>query len=180
MGPGVGFWAGDGDVASFDGATLLFYGSRTDKLGMQAARRHFDGEILEIEIREPAFHGNMAVLPLPAGDCLLVSADVIEDDALALLEARFGRDRIHLISQAETLSYANNALPVGDVLIAPRTFAPRVKDLVEREGMKLVMLDLPELCGKAGGASRCMVCVVEDDLEVPEQHRLAAVRSSIT
>jgi N-dimethylarginine dimethylaminohydrolase len=67
--PGEGTWEAQGDVATFDGATLLFYGGRTDLAGMRAARRCFpaEAEILELSIREPAFHGNMALLPLARG-----------------------------------------------------------------------------------------------------------------
>ena len=74
---GAGIWEGQGDVASFDGTTILFYGGRTDRAGLKAALAHFDGEVLVIELRQPAFHGNMALLPLPAADKILVAAAFI-------------------------------------------------------------------------------------------------------
>lgn len=174
-----GIWEGQGDVASFDGATLLFWGGRTDVRGMHTAKRHFSGEILEINIWEPAFHGNMAVLPLDRADSMLVCADVLHEDSLALLEARVGRDRMHFVTEEEMLCYSTNGLPVGDTVLAPSTLPPRVRGLLEREGYKVAELRMTELCEKAGGASRCLVCKLADapsSIVVPAEHRLAAFK----
>lgn len=177
---GVGVWEGQGDVASFDGSTLLFWGGRTDRIGAQAARRHFSGDVLELEIREPAFHGNMAVLPLPG--TLFVCADVLEDDSMALLEARFGKDQMHLVSEEEIRSYATNGLVVGDTILCPSILPHRVRRAMEREGMKVAEIAMPELCEKAGGASRCLACVFTngpDELRIPEECRLERVAERI-
>src|SRR5688572_27669208 len=57
--PGAGIWEAQGDVAMFDGTTLLFYGGRTDRAGLNAALTHFDGGLLVPESREAAFPGNI-------------------------------------------------------------------------------------------------------------------------
>lgn len=174
-----GIWEGQGDVASFDGATLLFWGGRTDLRGMHAAKRHFSGEVLELNVWEPAFHGNMAVLPLGKADVMLVCADVLHEDSLALLEARVGRDRMHLVTEEEMHDYATNGLPVGDAVLCPTTLPERVRGMLEREGLKVVELAMTELCEKAGGASRCLVCRFEnapDSLAIPPESRLDAFR----
>lgn len=173
--PDAGVWEGQGDVAEFDGTTLLFFGGRTDREGLESAKKHFAGELLTIELRGSAFHGNMAVLPLPHADCLLVCADVVEDDGVALLESRFGRDRMHFVSAEEMKSYATNGLPIDSCLLAPSCTPARVAKLVGEVGMKLEPLPMAELCEKAGGGSRCLVCVVRDatGLVVPEDARLA-------
>ena len=174
-----GLWEGQGDVATFDGATLLFWGGRTDIKGMHAAKRHFSGEILELNIWEPAFHGNMAVLPLNEADAMLVCADVLHEDSLALLEARVGRDRMHFVTEEEMLLYSTNGLPVADTVLAPSTIPQRVRGLLEREGLKVAELRMTELCEKAGGASRCLVCKFADapsSIEVPAENRLAAFK----
>ncbi len=178
---GVGIWEGQGDVATFDGSTVLFYGGRTDLIGVQAARGHFSGEVLEIEIRDPAFHGNMAMLPLSHAGTVFVCADVIEEDSFALLEARFGKDRMHLVSEEEIKLYATNGLPVGDTVLAPTIIPPRVKSAIERSGMKVDELPMPELCEKAGGASRCLVCKFEDApaLDISEELTLRAAAKKI-
>jgi N-dimethylarginine dimethylaminohydrolase len=170
------FWEGQGDVASFDGTTLLFWGGRTDLMGAHAARRHMSGEILEIIVREPAFHGNMAVLPVEPAQTLLVCADVVEDDSLAVLEARFGRDRLHFVSDEEVQAYATNGLVVGDTVLAASILPQRVRRLLERDGMKVAELAMVELCEKAGGAARCLVCVatgLDPSFQVPEDARLS-------
>ncbi len=170
-----GIWEGQGDVADFDGATLLFFGGRTDREGLECAKKHFTGEILTIELRGAAFHGNMAVLPLPQAGCLLVCADVVEDDGLALLESRFGRDRMHFVSAEEMKSYATNGLAIDSCLLAPSCTAERVTKLIRQVGMNFEPLPMAELCEKAGGASRCLVCVVHDStgLVIPDDARLS-------
>lgn len=178
---GGGTWEAQGDVALFDGVTLLFFGGRTDREGFERARAYFPGEVLPIEVREPAFHGNMALLPLPAADRILVCPDVLVGDSLARLEQRFGRERLLLVSEAEIRSYATNGLPVGKKLLAPSLVPERVRDLVTSLGMEVVLLKMDEVCGKAGGASRCLVCHVPDapETHVPDEHRLARFAAEI-
>ncbi len=172
-----GTWEGQGDVTRFDDVTLMFFGGRTDREGLEAARHHVPGEVLAIEIRSPAFHGNMAVLPLPHASCLLVCADLVEDDGIALLEARFGRDRMHFVSMEEAKAYATNGLPLGEHVLVPSCTPPRVAQLIAAQGLHVEALSMVELCEKAGGASRCLVCVGEglaDGITIPEAARLAA------
>ncbi|MBF5046418.1 amidinotransferase [Aggregicoccus sp. 17bor-14] len=174
--PGAGVWEAQGDVAEFDGCTLLFWGGRTDREGHEAARRHFPGEVLELQIREPAFHGNMALLPLPAVDRLLVCPEVIVPQDYAALERRFGRERLLPVSEEEIRSYATNGLPVGKDWLAPSVVPERVRALVAASGMQVVPLPMVNLCEKGGGASRCLVMVARvDGVQVPEANRLATV-----
>lgn len=180
--PGAGIWEAQGDVAEFEGVTLLFYGGRTDRVGMEAAAAHFTGELLRIEIREPAFHGNMALLPLPAAGRLLVCPDVLVGDALARLKDRFGEEKVLPVSEAEIRCYATNGLPVGDTVLAPSIVPERVKALIEEHGMKVEPLSMGELCEKAGGASRCLVSHARIDpgsIEIPAENMLPAVAAVI-
>jgi N-dimethylarginine dimethylaminohydrolase len=180
--PGAGLWEAQGDVAVFDGVTLLFFGGRSDREGMEAARASFDGEILELEIREPAFHGNMALLPLPAVGRLLVCPDVLAGAGLRALEARFGRERIETVTEAEIRCYATNGLPVGEHWLAPSVVPERVRELVASTGMHVELFEMGELCDKAGGASRCLVCHAPgaaDSVRIPDRNRLAHVARRI-
>lgn len=175
--PGEGVWEAQGDVAHFEGATLLFYGGRTDEAGMNAAARSFPGEVLRLRIREPAFHGNMAALPLPAVDRLLVCRAVVEPESMTRLEARFGPKLVE-VTEDEIRSYATNGLPVGRELIAPSCIPQRVRALVEQFGMRVAPLPMGELCEKGGGASRCLVSwakLPDGVVRVPERYTLAAV-----
>jgi len=179
---GAGIWEGQGDVAEFDGATLLFYGGRTDKAGLNAALQHFDGEVLVLELRQPAFHGNMAVLPLPAVNKLLVCPTVLVGDGLDRLADRFGGARLELVTEDEIRSYATNGLPMGRTWLAPSVVPSRVRQVMVGLGMNVAALSMQELCEKAGGASRCLVCKatrMAELVDIPEENRLAATRSRI-
>jgi N-dimethylarginine dimethylaminohydrolase len=180
--PGPGVWEGQGDVATFDGTTLLFYGGRTDRAGVTSALEHFDGEVMVIELREPAFHGNMAVLPLPAVDRILVCSDVIVGDGVARLMRRFGGGRMEHVSEEEIRCYATNGLPVGDTWLAPSVVPGRIKDLVAGWGMRVLELSQRELCEKAGGASRCLVCHAPGaraEVTILDHSRLALTAAAI-
>lgn len=177
-----GTWEAQGDVATFDGATLLFFGGRTDRAGMEAASRFFEGEVIEVEIREPAFHGNMALLPLPVADRLLACPAVITEASWTRLVERFGAGRIVEVSEEEIRSYATNGLPIGGELLAPSVLPERVERVVTELGLRVVRLPMRELCEKAGGASRCLVSharVPEVLVRLREEHRLAFVRARI-
>jgi N-dimethylarginine dimethylaminohydrolase len=181
--PGEGTWEGQGDVAEFDGATLLFYGGRTDRAGMDAAASHLEGELLRLEIREPAFHGNMALLPLPEVGRMLVCPEVLVGDGMARLEQRFGKKSLVPVTEDEIRCYATNGLPIGVSLLAPSVMPTRVRTVCEELGMRVVLLGMGELCEKAGGASRCLVshARVPDEVaaNIPVECRLATVAAEI-
>jgi len=173
-----GVWEAQGDVAEFDGTTLLFYGGRTDLDGLNAALAHFDGEVMVLEVREPAFHGNMAALPIPAADRLLVCSDVVVGDGVARLLRRFGGGRVEHVEEEEIRAYASNGLPVGGAWLVPSVVPDRIKSMVAGWGVRVVELPMRELCEKAGGASRCLVCRAPGAaawVSLPTEHRLDAV-----
>lgn len=171
-----GFWEGQADVARLGDLTFLFWGVRTDRAGAEAAKKHFDGETMLVELWEPAHHGNIALLPMDKARTVLVCADVVDDDSLALLEVRCGRDRLHFVSADEMHHHAMNVLPIGDAVLAPTVLQPRVRKIIEKHRAKIVELEMQELCDKAHGACRRFVCKVEDadDVVIPEDLSLAA------
>ena len=178
----VGIWEGQGDVAWFRDNTLLFFGGRTDRPGLDAVRGHFSGEVMALELRQPAFHGNMALLPLPAVDRLLVCREVFVGDSYRRLEDRFGRESLILVSENEIRSYATNGLALGNVWIVPSVAPKRVVEEVQALGMRIVWLKMKELCEKAGGACRCLVCHVPGMVlpkKVPDEYCLESTRSEI-
>ena len=180
--PGVGIWEAHGDVATFDGVTLLFWGGRTTLDGLEAAARHFPGEVLRVQVREPAFHGNMAVLPLSAVDRLMVCPDVVAPDSYARLRERFGEHRLLTVTEDEIRHYATNGLPVGKDLLAPSVVQAHVRARLEALGMRVVPLTMRELCEKGGGSSRCLVSrasVADAAVRIPDAYRLATVAKDI-
>lgn len=181
--PGRGTWEAQGDIASFEGVTLLFFGGgRTDREGMEAAAAYLPGEHLCIEMRAPAFHGNMVALPLPAVGRLVICPEVICGDGVKRLAARFGEERLLYVTEAEICAYATNGLPVGDTLLAPSIMPARARALIEAQGMRVELLSMTELCEKAGGASRCLVSYARlspGQVRIPDENRLAAVAAAI-
>jgi len=180
--PGVGIWEAHGDVATFDGVTLLFWGGRTTLEGLVAAARYFPGEVVHVQVREPAFHGNMAVLPLPAVDRLMVCPDVIAPNSYALLRERFGEQRLLTVTEDEIKGYATNGLPVGRDLLAPSVVPDAVRARLALLGMRVVPLTMRELCEKGGGSSRCLVSRAQVDaatVRIPDEYRLEAVAKDI-
>ncbi len=153
----AGLWEAQGDVAELRGRTLLFWGGRTDRAGVTEASRWFPEDALLVEVRQPAFHGNMAALPLEAAGKLLVCPEVIAGDGLARLEEAFGAEALVPVTVEEIRSYATNGLPVGDDVLAPHLTPARVVGLMRSWGLNVVLLSMVELCEKAGGASRCLV-----------------------
>lgn len=152
-----GTWEAQGDVATFRGRTLLFFGGRTDAAGVASAARYFPDDAILLEVRQPAFHGNMAALPLEAAGKLLVCPDVLLGDGLAQLEQAFGAEAIVPVSVDEIRAYATNGLPIGDDVLAPHLVPARVTDLMKSWNLRVITLSMVELCEKAGGASRCLV-----------------------
>jgi N-dimethylarginine dimethylaminohydrolase len=171
-------WEGQGDVAHFEGVTLLFHGGRTTTGGMEAARSHFLGEVLPVEVSEPAFHGNMALLPLEPFGRLLVCPDVVAQSSLRRLKDRFGNAQLLEVSVDELRCYATNGLLLGRTLLAPSLVPGRVLEVFRSLGVSVELLSIPELCDKGGGGPRCLVCVAElprGALEIPRENRLEEV-----
>ena len=177
-----GLWEAQGDVAELRGRTLLFWGGRTDRAGVTAAARYFPADAIVVEVCQPAFHGNMAALPLEAAGKLLVCPEVIVGDGLARLEAAFGAEALVAVSVAEIRSYATNGLPIGGDVLAPHLTPPRVVNLMRGWGLGVVLLPMVELCEKAGGASRCLVSRARVDdarITVPAAHDYRMQRARI-
>jgi N-dimethylarginine dimethylaminohydrolase len=175
-----GFFEAQGDVADFMGVTLVFHGVRSDREGAELAAAMIEGETLLVEIRKPAFHGNMALLPLAHARMALVCREVVAPESMHALERRFGHEAFHDITLDELQGYATNALPIGDTILAPSSFPKRITALLTARGYKVEHLDMGELCGKAGGASRCLVCRSNIAItHVPIEHTLAHFREEI-
>ena len=154
----TGHWEGQGDVDYFRQTAILFFGGRTNADGLAAYRAHFPEDALTIEIRQPAFHGNVALLAVDDCDCIVVCPSLLVGDAMEKLEQRFGADSLVTISEEEAKGYATNALPLASRLIAPSIAPARVLGELETRDIRVVSLKMRELCEKAGGASRCLVC----------------------
>lgn len=177
-----GLWEAQGDVAELAGRTILFWGGRTDRAGLEAVRGYFPADAIVIEVRQPAFHGNMAALPLAGAGKLLVCPEVIAGDGMAELERAFGASALVPVSVEEIRSYATNGLPIGGDVLAPHLTPARVLDAMRSWGVGVVVLPMVELCEKAGGASRCLVSRARVDaarVTIPEANDYRKRREEI-
>lgn len=176
--PGAGVWEAQGDVTSFNGTTILFHGVRTDKEGMEAAARYFPGDLMRVQLLAPAFHGNMAVLPLPAVDRMLICPELITPESYRMVEQRFGRERLVPVTKEEIRSYATNGLLLGRELLAPSVLPERIRAWMEAQGIRVTMFTMRELCEKGGGSARCLASharLKPGSVTIPDENRLDAV-----
>lgn len=177
-----GVWEAQGDVARFSGVTLLFFGGRTDREGVESAAEYFPGEKLLLEVQQPAFHGNMALLPLEPAGKLLACPEVFERNSWEALQKRFGAKALVLVTLEEICSYATNGLLLGSEVLVPSLVPARVKRLFESFGLGVVDLPMDELCGKGGGACRCLVSFARVDggeVVIPEEYDYRRLRERV-
>ena len=115
--------------------------------------------------------------PVPAAQHYLeLTAGERPEAAYALLDESFRRRCDRPCFARLTASQREDAHRTLAELRAGAT--PRVEQLIAREGLNVKRLPMTELCEKAGGASRCLVCVFNDapsDLAIPEAFRLSTV-----
>jgi len=180
-----GTWEAQGDVAYFRETPILFFGGRTTERGARDAARRLAKtarDVLFVEIHEPAFHGNMALLPLPHADRALVCPDVLGGGSLVRLESVFGAGSLLHVSVEEVRSYATNGLPVGADVLAPDVTPARVQELLRSLGLSVVPLTMRELCEKGGGAARCLVSharLEESSFRLPARLDYLALRDDL-
>ena len=179
------FWEGQGDVSFFSGRTMLFFGGRTTTHGLASVRHFFDPASIVIELRQPAFHGNMAVSPIAPAHKLLVCPPVMRADSLGELRNAFGANSLIEVTEEEITNYSTNGLCVGQTMIVPSITPSRIVDNFRDWGLRVVVLPMRELCEKAGGASRCLVCHVRLTPEqiarqtIPDQLRFENVKNRL-
>ncbi|ACY17654.1 dimethylarginine dimethylaminohydrolase family protein [Haliangium ochraceum] len=180
-------WEGQADICTLPGNRyILTYGVRSvpESAAEVRARLPEGARVLEVEIREPYFHGDtcMASLATPKGPVLLLCHEAIVSPSLDEIAAFAEGVEVLRVSEADTLAYACNALAVGTHWLAPRGLSEDCKQAIAARGLEVVELELSELFGKGGGGPRCMVN--ELDLlapapELPEAYALAAQRQRL-
>lgn len=143
-------WEGQADVCLLDSArVILTYGVRSDAASADWVRRTLfpDREALVLRLREPYFHGDVA-LSWVEGLLFACREAFVALDERALCD--FAGDVVW-VPDPEARAYALNSLPVGGSIIVPRGARTDfgIADQIE--------LDLSEVCGKGGGGPRCLV-----------------------
>ena len=175
-------WEAQGDVAFFQNRTLLFYGGRTNRSGLEKVLPYFSADSMILEISQPAFHGNVAFLPIDAQGVALFCPDVFSSQSLSLLRREFGEKALVPITIEELKNYSTNGLIVGGSILIPSLTPLRIQKLFSEWGLDIVELSMPELCEKGGGASRCLVshCRIDENrFKISNEFDFNKLRKSI-
>ena len=161
---GVGRWARTSPEA---------YSHYRDLLGMPSLALTFHAD--------PWFHGNTFLGGYARGaDVVVIVCDeALADDGVARLRAFADGAKFVSITAAQTLTYATNALQVGDTVLAPEGVPDVVIDAWRALGLRVQLLALPALFRKGGGAAVCLTNRLDGVAveAVPDDMRLRAWRA---
>ena len=157
-------WEGQADICTLpDYYFLLTFGSRSEHKSVTEIAGYQD-EMLSMSafmLNEPFLHGNTCInlIATPSGPILLVRKEAFPSEfVLKTLEAA-SRKRFSVIevNEQDALAYACNALPVNNTLIYLKGLSDALLKILERRGLRLVEIEMPNLCGAGGGGPRCLV-----------------------
>ncbi len=157
-------WEGQADICTLSPHQfLLTWGVRSVKESLAEVRARLPREasVLEVQLRDPYFHGDTCLDPLvtPNGRVVLLAHEgALVDRSLGDLR-KFAGDRIEVLAvdQADALGYACNALSVNGTILAPTGLSSRLVGQLSAFGFRIEELALTELFGKGGGGPRCLV-----------------------
>ncbi len=166
-------WEGQADMCHLPDRVLLSYGVRSvrESVDEVAAALPPGTSFHAARLRDPYFHGDTCMDPLPAPRGPLWAAYPGAFASAAEYEAarRFaaGGADVAEISEEDALAYACNSLPVGEELLVPAGLSARFKDLARGQGYRVRELAMGELFGKGGGGPRCLVNELRGLSELP-------------
>jgi N-dimethylarginine dimethylaminohydrolase len=183
-------WEGQADMCSLPPGTsgaplILTYGVRSTRASVdEVAAALPSGQSFHAgRLREPFFHGDTCMDPLPApkGPVWVVFPGAFASDEEYRAARRFASDSAEVfeISEADALAYACNSLPVGGELLLPTGLSSRFLEAAASFGYRTRELDFGELFGKGGGGPRCLVNHLRGLAAAPPAARYAARRSEL-
>jgi N-dimethylarginine dimethylaminohydrolase len=157
-------WEGQADVTTLSGSRyLLTWGVRSVRESLDEVRRRLPmgARTLDLQLRDPWFHGDTCLDPLTnrAGDTVLLAHEgALVDKTLPELRSFLGGQvDVLAVDEDDALAYACNSLCVNGTVLLPTGLSTGLRGHLARRGFNLVELDLPELFGKGGGGPRCLV-----------------------
>jgi len=157
-------WEGQADVTTLPGSRfLLTWGVRSVRESIDEVNKRLPAgaRTLDVQLREPWFHGDTCLNPLTTRDgktVLLAHGPALLDRTLDDLRAFAGGEAEVLpVDEADALGYACNALGVNGTILLPKGLSSKLHGELRARGFALEELDLGELFGKGGGGPRCLV-----------------------
>jgi N-dimethylarginine dimethylaminohydrolase len=156
-------WEGQADVCTLPGNRfVLTYGVRSEKASLELVQRLLppSARVLDVQIRDPFFHGDTCLDPLVnrGGDAVLLAyGGALVDRTVSDLRAFLRNVEVLAIEEEDALGYACNALCVNGTVLVPAGLSAGLRGHLVRRGFTIEELDLSELFGKGGGGPRCLV-----------------------
>jgi N-dimethylarginine dimethylaminohydrolase len=168
-------WEGQADLTILPGNRFLIsWGVRSVKESVEEIRARLPtgARVLDVQLREPFFHGDTCLNELVnrGGDCVLLAhAGALVNRSIPELRAFLGNfGEVVPVDADDALAYACNSLNVNGNVIMPTGLSTGLRGVLIKRGFTCEELELPELFGKGGGGPRCLVnqlhgFVVSDD-----------------
>ncbi len=155
---------GEGDALfSIDGSRLwVGYGMRTLQASHDALRSLWPTEVTGLHLIDPRFyHLDTCFAPLEDGSLLYYPA-AFDGASLQQIEAFYPPAMRIAVSDADALSFACNAVNIGNTIVLNRISATLEHQLRAR-GFDVIQIELDEFL-KAGGAAKCLVMKLSTEM----------------
>ncbi len=157
---------GEGDALfSTDGRCLWAgYGPRTASSSHRALRDTFGIPVVPLHLIDPRFyHLDTCFAPLDGG-YIMYLPDAFDHLSLHRIEAFYSPSKRIVISEADAVSFACNAINVGRTIILNR-ISSKLSSQLEQLGFRVIQVELTEFL-KAGGAAKCLVMKLSKHIEL--------------
>ncbi len=156
---------GEGDALfSADGQRLwVGYGTRTHEASHAALRSLWDVEVTGLRLVDPRFyHLDTCFAPLEDGSVLYYPA-AFDPASLTCIEAFYPPERRIIVSEADALRFACNAVNIGRSIVL-NCISPELEHELQLRGFAVIQVELDEFL-KAGGAAKCLVMKLTPDMQ---------------
>jgi len=148
---------GEGDALfSTDGSCLWAgYGLRTTLSSHRALHEAWGIPVVSLRLVSPRFyHLDTCFAPLEGG-YVMCFPDAFDHVSLHRIEAFYPPEKRIIVTEADAVCFACNAINVGRTIILNR-ISSKLSGELEQLGFKVIQVELTEFL-KAGGAAKCLV-----------------------
>lgn len=179
-------WEGQADLQLLAGNRYIAsWGVRSQRSSLDDLRPLLQSgaHLIDVELREPFFHGNTCLDPITnrAGDTVLLAhGGALVNSSLEGLRQAVGKDvEVYPIDVDDALNLACHSLCVNGTLIMPAGLSSALRGHLIRRGFMIEELELPELQGKGGGGPRALVNELRGLVPVPGAPDYASMRDEL-
>jgi N-dimethylarginine dimethylaminohydrolase len=156
-------WEGQAEITALPGNRFLVsWGVRSVRESLDDVRPRLPegSRVLDVQLREPYFHGDTCLCALAnrGGDTVLLAfGGALVNRTLPELRTFAGSAvEVLAVDEEDALAYACNSLGVNGTVLMPTGLSTGLRGNLIRRGFAIEELELPELFGKGGGGPRCL------------------------